>query len=103
MDVIQSDTITKDASERVLFLFDFTKFPEYIADETLSAPAVDPVEGLTIDAPEVSSVGRDSIPAGGCVEVWISGGSAGTVCDLECRATFGGGSIRVVKGRLNVE
>jgi len=102
-DTIQSDVAVKDASERVLYLFDFTKFPEYVAAETLTTPVVDAVTGLTIGTPIVSVAVRDGIAAGGCIEVFISGGTAGVTYNLECRGTFSGGAIRVVKGRLNVE
>jgi hypothetical protein len=104
---ILQTTLPKDASEVVTYLFDFTTFPEYKAGETLSAPAVPGVAGLTVGTPAVTAVayaeGGVAVAAGGAVAVAVSGGTAGTTYDLECSVAFSGGNTRVVKGRLAVE
>ena len=102
-DTIQRTTLVKDAGESVSYLFDFTAFPEHEAGETLSNPSVPAVSGLTIGSPAVTEGERDFVAAGGGVAVTISGGAGGEEYDLECFATFSGGAIRCVKGRLVVE
>jgi hypothetical protein len=102
-DSIQRTTLVKDASETVSFIFDFTRFPEYVAGETLASPSVPAVSGLTIGSPAVTDEDRDDVEEAGGVEVTISGGTAGVEYSIECFATFSGGAIRCVKGVLAVE
>jgi hypothetical protein len=109
MATIQTDTCVKDASEVVSFVFDFSQFPEAWNEETLGTPVVDASApaGLTIGTPAVTSAdreeGRATVPSGYGIQVTVSGGTAGTTYSLECRGTFSGGGVRVVKGRLAVE
>lgn len=102
-DSIQYDTRCKDASEAVAFLFDFSRFPEAVAGETLASPSVPAVVGLTIGSPAVTAARKDGIPAGYAIQVTISGGTASTSYSLECFGTFSGGAVRCVKGVLKVE
>ena len=102
-DAIQYDTRVKDASETVAFLFDFSRFPEAVAGETLASPSVPAVSGLTIGSPAVTAARKDGIPAGYALQVTISGGTASTSYSLECFGTFSGGAVRCVKGVLKVE
>lgn len=96
--------LPKDSDESVGYIFDFSQFPEAKAGETLTGtPTVPAVSGLTIGSPAVLSAAADFVPASLGVQVTISGGTASTTYDLECRATFTGGAIRVVKGELVVE
>ncbi len=111
MSRIQYDTLPQDTSETVLYVFDFSRFPEIVGGETLSAPEIDEPDptGLTLGAPVVTTVDRvvdehgTTVPAGQGVEIAITGGVAGTTYALECRATTSGGSVRVVKGAIAVE
>lgn len=98
-------TLPKDANETVVYVFDFSLFDEAAAaaGETLSSADVPSVSGLTIGSATVISSATNFVPSGLGAKVTISGGTAGTTYDLECRGTFSGGSIRVVKGRLVVE
>lgn len=100
---ILQTTLPKDASETVVYIADFSRFDEADAGETLSTPVVDSVSGLTIGAPTVISSETNSIPSGYGIKVAISGGTAGTTYNVEFRGTFSGGSVRVVKLRLEVE
>jgi hypothetical protein len=106
---IQYDTRPKDASETILFVFDFSRFPEVVGGETLSNPTVDAVAGLTIGAPAVTTTDQvvfsngQKVAAGKGVQVAISGGTAGQTYALECHAATSGGANRDVKGSLVVE
>lgn len=109
-DLIQYDTRVKDASEVILFIFDFTRFPEVVAGGTLTSPTIDassPV-GLTLgsatvtDADEVVDSAGTVVDAGKGLKVTVSGGTAGTEYTLEARATVSG-ATRVVKGHVVVE
>lgn len=96
-------SLPKDSNETVSYLFDFGNFPEVAAGETISSAAVPAVSGLTIGTPSVTAAERDGVEAGEGVQVTISGGTADADYAVECRATFSGGSIRVVKGIIEVE
>lgn len=108
---IQYDTRTKDASETILFVFDFSRFPEVVAGETLGTPVVDASSpsGLTLGTPSVTVADQVIDSAGNVVasgkglQVTVAGGTAGNTYALESRCTFSGGSIRVVKGSVVVE
>lgn len=103
-DAIQYDTRVKDTSETVSYLFDFSRFPEVKAGETLSSPSVTASpSGLTVGSPAVTAAARDGVPAGQGVAVTISSGSASATYSLECLATTSGGAVRCVKGVLLVE
>jgi hypothetical protein len=101
---VQRITLRKLPAEARLYLFDFSRFPEVIAGETLSSPAVpasDPA-GLTIGSAAVSAVVRDGIPAGQAVEVMISGGTADVTYEVEGRAVTSGGATLAVGGVIKV-
>jgi hypothetical protein len=108
---VQYDTWPKDASEVILPVFDFSRFPEAVAGETLSAPEIDASSptGLTLGTiavttqDEVVDEHGTTVPAGYGLKVTASGGTAGVTYMLEARATFSGGSVRVVKGSYVVE
>jgi hypothetical protein len=108
-DTIQYDTRPKDASEVIQYVFDYSRFPEMKAGETLGTPVVDPVAGHTIGAPavttedEVVDEAGTVVEAGKGIQVTISGGTAGNTYNLESRGTFSGGATRVVKGAVRVE
>jgi hypothetical protein len=76
-----------------LYEFDFADFDEVVQGETLSAPSVPAVSGLTIGAPSV---------LGAKVLVRISGGTAGTLYNLSCSVTTSGGSTISQAGVLSV-
>jgi hypothetical protein len=99
---VQRTTLKKRPVEVVLYLFNFTKFPELRAGETISTPVVPAVSGLTIGSPAVTTVERDGITAGKAVEVTISGGTSGTTYEVECYVNTSGGSRRSVIGRIVV-
>jgi hypothetical protein len=94
-----------DTNEVVDWAYDFSNFPEIVAGETIASCAVPAVSGLTIGTPEVLAAEFDGIAAGEGVKVRISSNAAvaGTTYAHECRATFSGGAVRVVKGRLEAE
>lgn len=96
-------TLRKFVGEVVLYLFDFSNFPEVVSGETLSSPSVPAVPGLTIGTPAVTSEIRDGIAAGKAVEVTISGGAADTIYEVQCAVATSGGSTRIVKGALAVD
>lgn len=100
-------SLPKDADEVVEYAFDFSNFPEIAAGETIDLIAVtdDPANPgeLTIGTPGVNDAEYDDIPAGAGVVVTVSGGTAGTTYRLKCKATTSGGSVRVVKGDIEVE
>ena len=100
---IDQQTLAKGASESVAYLVDFSRVPEWAAGETLSSPSVPAVSGLTIGSPSVTAAEKDAIEAGAAVQVTISGGTADTEYQVKCYATFSGGSIRSVWGRVAVK
>jgi hypothetical protein len=103
------DTRVKDASEVILFVFDFSRFPELVAGETLSSPSVPAVSGLTIGSPTVTVADQvvfsngQVVAAGQGVQVTVSGGTASTTYAIECHCTTSGGATRVIKGSIVVE
>jgi hypothetical protein len=99
---IRRTTLKKRPVEVRLYVFDFSSFPEVLAGETLSAPSVPAVSGLTIGSPAVTSVIRDGIAAGKAVEVTIAGGTDGTSYDVEASASTSGGSSWPSRGTLVV-
>jgi hypothetical protein len=111
MSAIQYDTRVKDTTETILYVFDFSRFPELVAGETISSPSVPASSptGLTIGSPTVTVADQVVFTNGGVVEagqgvqVTLSGGTAGVTYALECSITTSGGAVRVVKGSLIVE
>jgi hypothetical protein len=103
------DTRVKDASEVILYVFDFSRFPELVAGETLSSPSIPAVSGLTIGTPTVTVADQvvfsngQVVEAGQGVQVTVSGGTAATTYSLECHCTTSGGATRVIKGSIVVE
>lgn len=100
---IQRDILPKDVQEVIDYQFDFSRCPERLAGQTISSVTVPSVSGLTIGTPAVTTVETDGVEAGSGAVVRISGGTANATYDLECRATFSGGSVRVVYGRIQME
>lgn len=99
---VQRQTRTKKVSEVVLFVFDFSNFPEVEAGETLSNPSVPAVSGLTIGSPAITAAETDGIAAGKALQVSISGGTAGTDYTVSAYVTTSGGSTRGVEGVVAV-
>lgn len=99
---VQHQTRTKKVSEAVLFVFDFSNFPEVIAGETLGTPTVPAVSGLTIGTPAITSVLTDCIAAGKALQVAISGGTAGVDYTVSAYVVTSGGSTRSVEGIVAV-
>lgn len=97
--------LSKYPAEIISYLFDFSKFPEVIAGETLSSPAISVADpsGLTVGSPAVTLVVRDGIAAGKGVQVTISAGSSGETYTVQCDATTSGGSKRSVQGLIEVK
>lgn len=102
-DVIQRDTVVKDAAEVISYAADFQDFPEARAGETLTAASVPAVSGITLAGAAVTAAARDFIPAALAVEFTASGGTAGTTYTVEVFGTFSGGSVRCVKADIVVE
>lgn len=106
---IQTDTVPAYAGEKRAYGFDYQDFPEVQAGETISAPVVPAVTGLTIGAPAVNTAvfdpggGRKKIPIGKGVVVTLLPAAAGNY-DLVCRVDFSGGAEDVeMNGVLAVE
>ncbi len=96
-------TKAKRAAAARVYCFDFTREPELIAGETLDTPTVPAVSGLTIGSPSVLAAAFDGVQAGKGVKVQVSGGTAGTVYEVECRCTTSGGATLVSVFKLSVE
>lgn len=99
---VQRQTRTKKVSEVVLFVFDFSNFPEVEAGETLGTPTVPAVSGLTIGTPAITAAEVDGIPAGQALQVAISGGTAGIDYTVSAYVVTSGGSTRSVEGIVAV-
>lgn len=99
----RQNTLTKPAAESRFFVFDFSRAPELIAGETISAPNVPAVSGLTIGAPAVLAAITDGVAVGKGVAVQLSAGTDGTTYEVECRVTASGGGTLVMRGNLAVE
>jgi hypothetical protein len=77
-------TLYKRAAWSRLMVFEFEKFAELVAGQTLSAPTVTVTpSGPTIGSPAVS---------GSQIQVRVSGGTAGVTYSLLCTATTSGSS-----------
>lgn len=99
---VQRQTRTKKVTEVVLFVFDFSNFPEVEAGETLGTPTVPAVAGLTIGTPAITTAETDGIAAGKALQVSISGGTAGTDYTVSAYVVTSGGSTRGVEGVVAV-
>ncbi len=106
-------TRTKTPTEIVVFVFDFSTFPEVIAGATItsavvSGPGGSALSGLVAGTPAVLTaaaiVDADSntVAAGKGVRCTLSGGSAGSDVLVECAATLSTGSVAVVQGKVAV-
>ncbi len=95
-------TLHKFAAEVRTYVFDFGQFPEVRDGETLSAPIVPPVAGLTIGTPAVTVAATDWVPTGKGVAVSIAGGTAGEGYAVACTVSTSGGSTLEVAGLLAV-
>jgi hypothetical protein len=102
---VSYETRTLRRGETVLYLFDFSNFPEVTAGGTLSAPDVPAVAGLTIGTPAVTAAELDGIPAGEAVQVAVAASDTAAAGDEDrevwCYATIGA-SVRAVKGVVAV-
>jgi len=100
-------TKPKLAAESRVFVIDFTDHSELEAGETMSAPSVPAVSGLTIGSPSVTSADITengvTIAAGKAVQVRISGGTAGTKYTVDCTASTSGGSTIGRRVKIAVE
>lgn len=94
--------LPKIAGETRSFVFDFTTYAELKAGETISAPSVAAVSGLTIGTPAVLAAEVDGVAAGKGVQVAISGGTAGTTYTVNCSVTTSGGATIIRRARLRV-
>ncbi len=99
---ISYQTRTKTAAEVVVFVFDFSNFPEIVAGETISSTTVPAVSGITIGTPAVLTEETDGVPEGEGVAVTISAGTVGTDYTVDCRIVTSGGSTRAVRGVVAV-
>ncbi|WP_020475714.1 phage fiber-tail adaptor protein [Zavarzinella formosa] len=95
-------TLPKIAAEVRAYVFDFSKYSEVQAGETLDSLAVPAVAGLTIGPPAVTTAVIDGIPAGKAAKVTIAGGAPESTYTVDCRATTSGGSVLVRRMQLQV-
>ena len=85
----------KRTAEVRTYSFDFSKFPEIVAGDTLTGTPTITVAGtgLTLGSPSISS---------NLVKVQISAGTNGTVYVMKCQCSTVGGSTLVCGGMLLV-
>jgi len=106
-------TRTKTPTEVVLFVFDFTNFPEVVAGATISSavvsgPGGQALSGLVAGTPAVLSAAAvidgdgNTVAAGKGVQCTLAGGSAGSDVLVECAVTLSTGSVAVVQGKVAV-
>lgn len=94
------ETLILTTREVRWFAFDFSKAPEVVAGETLSAPVMHGGTGLTLGAPAVLATAFDGIPSGQGVRVLVSDADDDTTYDLSCTVTTQGGATLEAPGRL---
>jgi hypothetical protein len=91
-------TLWKYAAEIIDYVADFSKFPEAIAEDTLTScvvPAVtSPDAILSTGTAAISAEDIETIPAGSGVVCRISGGTAGQTYLVYFRGTFNTGAVR---------
>ena len=88
-----------DTNESRAYIFDFTGCDEEKAGETLVSATVPALSGVTIGTPAVLTEATNFVEAGKGVKVTLSVASAAEY-ELECRGTFSGGGVVVIKGKL---
>lgn len=89
------------------FVFDYSNFPEVVAGETLSAPAITAVSGLTFGSPAVLAApfvydeDGSTVATGKGVSVLVTAAAAGDY-DVTCLVTASGGGTLPLRDRLKV-
>lgn len=95
--ILGDNFLTQFENEAQTYNFDFTNKPQIKTGQTISSVTSitsDP-SGLTFGSSSISSDGKK-------VQVRISGGTANTAYDIECRAVTSGGDTVVICGRLTI-
>jgi hypothetical protein len=85
------------------YLFDYTAAPEIVAGLTIASANILGGTGLTIGFPSATIDVQDGIAVGKAVIVRISGGIAGKIYGLACKATLSNGRTIVIPGRLAID
>jgi len=108
---VQTDRLPKAADEDINYVFDFSRFPEYVDDgAVLNQCTVVADDGITVDAGTITAAARGPaarpVPAGLGVVVYVTGGTAGQSYDVTVYGRFAGSGnldTRAVRLRIDVE